>query len=512
MSTHTLAAAPLALPDGRLIARVHLWQSAFLILMALAQTLSGDRVPVSEGLGMDGTRYGMVARDFHQKVFVEGIDPYLAQRILPSFLVHYGLRAFGLPTDNPHVILGFQVLNILLVGVCCVLWKLVADSLRLSVRGRWIGFIGLFVNFAFLKHVYYFPVMTDLPTFTIGMLVLWSWLEGRHWLLLAALLAASFTWPASIVGLSGAALLLWPRDAVAPPANERAVVPKLVGLGLASALTAAFLYMFLLRGITKVAAGPATPIVAQLGLLSGAIYFAHVYLSQRWLWHGVDLGYVGRALRALRWETIARALILLFLPKLVVALLPQAVEGTLDARGFGRLIIFLPNTRPYLLLVGHFAWFGPAVLLLLLHWRSFSALARRWGPGLPLFLSLALIVALTPESRQSVLAWPAFAALLARYGDEQGWQTRLVVVAGVLALALSKFWLQITTPEASSWARVHTTWLSDAMSAVQYRRWYASAGPWMTNEMYLLHLALLLAVGLVLWRLLHAGRTEVARA
>ena len=119
-------------PNRRTLLRLHLLLTTAVAVASLLNLLLAERIPLSEGLGWDGVVFGAVARDFYASVFVEGVDPYMVQRVLPSAIVHGLLRIAGAPLDNPHVILGFQYYHLMLFVLCAVLWKPIADELQIG--------------------------------------------------------------------------------------------------------------------------------------------------------------------------------------------------------------------------------------------------------------------------------------------------------------------------------------------------------------------------------------------
>ena len=487
------------------IRRAHWLMVALVLGSGLLSLLFAERIQLSQGLGMDGTNYGAIASDFPGWVFDRGVNQYYLKRAAPSAVVHYGLRAFGQPTDFPHVILGYQVYNLLLLLAAALLWRPIADRLGLGLGGRWLGFVALFVNYANVKHAWYMPVFTDVTAFALGTVYLWAWLAGRQLVLLAASIVGAFCWP--IAALAGAILLFFPRRATPLVEEADSKLPMLGALGIAALLGAGFAYMYWVRGIHKVGMGPTVPPIASLVPIALAIQLAWIFLAYRGLLTGIGTTWIIGALRAIRVRDVALALVAVVVPALVVRALAAPDPAILDSRGFLRSVVYLPNARPFVAFVSHVVWFGPALWLLVFHWRAIGRLAREMGPGLVAFLGFSLFVALTPESRQSNLGFPFFVALACVAAERSGLRTRVTLALAVFGLALSKFWLRINTEEALAYARSGQVGLSDADSALQYRLYYLSQGPWMPNRWYALQLVVVLVIGVVLL-LLHRRGAE----
>ena len=477
--------------------------AALVFAVCLANLLFAERILLSEGLGMDGTNYGAIAARFHEQVFVEGVNEYYLKRAAPSAIVHFGLRLFGQPTDFRHVVLGFQVYNLLLLVAAALLWRGIANELRLGMGARWLGFIALFVNYANIKHAYYMPVFTDVTAFALGTGYAWSWLARRQLALLALTIVGAFCWP--IASLSGAILLLFPRrdDGPARPA-ERTPLPTIASLGIALALLAGFSYMYYVRDLRKVGQGPTIPPIESLVPLAMLVYGAWVFFAYRGLLAGLGVQWILRTMRGVRWTHVAFALVAMAVPALVIRALAAPDVAILNTRGFLRSVIYLPNARPFVNFVSHVVWFGPALWLVVFFWRDIGARARALGPGAIAFLGFALFVALTPESRQSNLACPLLVALLCWTLDERGVPAAVNWFLAITGLALSKFWLRINTDEAVAYALSGQLGFTDEQSATQYRYYYLSQGPWMSNYWYVIQGAVVLALGAALWILVRS--------
>src|SRR5262249_23661423 len=110
-------------------------------------------------------------------------------------------------------------LDVALIALVAWFWCRIARRLEVSERGKWLGFIALFVNYVVLKHTVYCPVTTDVAAYALGAARLWCYLGGRTGALSPVLLAGAFTWPVALP--VGALLLLFPRA----PGGQRDAAP-----------------------------------------------------------------------------------------------------------------------------------------------------------------------------------------------------------------------------------------------------------------------------------------------
>src|SRR3954447_21982489 len=118
---------PLMKPPTRIDAAVTL--VIVFAFIGLANILFAEQLTYNEGFGYDGLKYGAWAQDFYNNVIVQGLPEYYTQRVLPSFLVHYGTKIVLLLcagsidqyfSDKAHVLFAFQIYNLVLL--CLSVW------------------------------------------------------------------------------------------------------------------------------------------------------------------------------------------------------------------------------------------------------------------------------------------------------------------------------------------------------------------------------------------------------
>ena len=190
---------------GRLLA---MW-----LLLGAAATLSsllGERIPLNRGFGFEAyTVYKPITEHLPEYVAQQKIDSYSIQRVLPFVAAHYALRGLGLPLEGPYILGFFQVYELVALALAVWLWLRLARDHELSSSGQWLGFLGLFVNFAVMKLTFYYPVNIDTTALLLGLVTLHAYQRDSLPGLLIVCLAGLFVWPTTI--LMGSLLLLFPR-------------------------------------------------------------------------------------------------------------------------------------------------------------------------------------------------------------------------------------------------------------------------------------------------------------
>ncbi|NVB82997.1 MAG: hypothetical protein HOV81_31755, partial [Kofleriaceae bacterium] len=103
--------------------------AAIVIVLSLATRLWGERIGINRGQGWDGETYVQWAADFPHQMFDLGTTTYHAQRVLPSAVVHYAMKAVGARPTVPNILVGFHVLDTLMLVLAAILWARICDEM-----------------------------------------------------------------------------------------------------------------------------------------------------------------------------------------------------------------------------------------------------------------------------------------------------------------------------------------------------------------------------------------------
>ena len=461
-----------------------------IFLFSAGKSMWGELISIGRGFGWDGGIYGDVAMDFYKEVFVNQLFEFNFQRILPSAIVHYGLRLMGSELNRDSAILGFQTLNIIALVVGLFVWGKIADELRLNIRTRWLAFIGLYLNYAFLKQMFFYPVLTDALAFTLGILALYCYLKKWRWGLLLLVVVAGFTWPLMVIGLL--ILLAFPRQDTVPfSVPGRLNLWSALGLSLIW-LSAVYFYQFIEGRYPEFGLPiykPALWLSIPLGLayVFWLFYFAldekslfspRTYFQQI-NWTSVLLGIM--AFMGLRWIVMTFSL----------------PGGLGNSWYFTRLSLDTVN-RPLIFLLAHVVYFGPFVLLTVFVFKRFVGCMHRFGLGMSLFMLMHLVLTLDSETRHLVNVMPFFVAFTALAANDLQWPHKYYWGLAVLAIITSKAYIRF-----------------GPLTGIEYdfpRQWYfMNHGPWINQAMYLVQGAVVLGMaGGIYWMLRIKKSTRIA--
>jgi hypothetical protein len=439
---------------------------AVLLVVLVALQLFDEKIQIRDGLGYDGgDHYGRWAIDFPGRVLDRGLDSYYVQRCLPSAVVYYGLRLAGVVPLPASAIAGFAVLNVVCVIAAAVVWFLIANELRLSRPGRVLGFVALFGNYVVLKWSVYSPVMTDMPAYLSGLLMLLFFLKRRRLALAGVTLAAAFVWPTALV-------LVGPR----PPA-------VLIGL-LCAAVLAGVAFLALVRYVIDFGAEP--PLYALLPV-SAAVSVAYLAVALYPLLRLQQLYLAGYWVRRLlTWDALLAAAVFLAAKGIQAGL--SNGKASFDLGHRLRFTLMTSVAKPGVFFLAAVVLYGPLVLAAALLWRPICRLVHAQGAGLTLAAVLGVLVALCSEERGVMNLYPMLVPFVIAAMDEARWPRAAYWLLGVLTVVSSKIWLPINSGPFTA---------DPATNPGQ--KYFLTHGPWMATPAYLLQGAAVVACALALF-------------
>jgi hypothetical protein len=462
---------------------VHLAIMLALVLgNAWLQVVLGDLIADRDGLGWDGYTYAALARDLPGELQQTKLEERL-QRTLPSAVVWVSFRTLGIePIANQDIIKAFRVLNAICLAGCVIVWHFIGNCLQLGRAGRWFGFAGLFVNFAFAKWTYFYPVLTDAPMYLVGFLLCLTFLRSS--LLGMALVTVFGSFVSSTLNVWSLPLFFFLGSAPLRPSGQQWdwQVRRLTG-GLVEVCVAGTLISYF--GLDyRPWVTQTVFILLPFSLLSCAAYLWWGYqplvawepFVQPWqLW------------RFLSPRGVVAWLMVNLLTKAICEWIQPGSSWAAASTVFtytlvgGFSILVRAVVAPLIFFVTHVMFFGPIVLVLILRWRTVCCRLGGQGPGLLLLAGLLVVLALDSESRHFYVAVPFVAAFAAKEVEE----LRPRPAFWGIFIGFSALW-------STAWMALHNIWLSlqgaeDVVVSPQFYAAYLNIGPWFTLEAYYLH-------------------------
>ena len=458
-----------------------------LLVFGLIQIRWGTVVAEGGGLGFDGQIYAAIAQDLPGAITQGRLTPYSVQRIVPSTIVYVTLSVLGVATGPREVRLAFALYNLALLVLTVVVWERIAREVGLGSRGRWLGFILLFVNLANLRLPFHYAPLTDTTAFALGALLVYFYLRGNRPGMLAVLVLGAFTWR-SFIWL-GSALFVLPRRPLEARAPSR---PPSRAVLVAGAL--AFAASVSLYGL-----GRAPRLVA---LLSGILVIAYLLIvASGLLGHPALVRaslYRGAPLR-LGVLVLAGVAVLVLMLWLLPSASASAPLGDLVGQLYPFRRFFLPRVgrsvaAPALFVVNNARYFGMVVPLLVLFWPRCGRSAHRLGLGMTVYLAAHLLLAANPESRQNIDGLTGAVLVLVLAAEPQLRSARFFAVVAAGAIAISTVWFPGNYVGALG--------LQGRMDGIS--RGYGSALPW-GHPVFVRQALYVAALGVAVWLVRRPG-------
>lgn len=472
-----------------------IWLVALAGVLAWASFQFGERIAIRDGLGWDGEVYWNWVKDFPHEIQDVGIDSYRIQRVLPSYVLHYGFRLFRIRPTVRNTLRGFAVFNVLSTMLVAHFWCLTASHLKISNRGKWLGFVGLILNFAVLKLSGYYPVLIDMHAYASASAMARCYLSHRRAGLCIATVIGAFLWPTHLY--IGAILLLFPQDAEdatdaggdcwGQPADIDCIeatrdAPWRMDIVLAglAAFYACLWSLYVCNRIRISLFGGLFPIRSVLWL-SLIVAGGYVFLALRPL---LNDGRLYRLPRLMTWTQFRWTI-----ETLLVVVGVKLVQKSLSTRpgyfGFNVYCFVVGITavaKPGLFLLSHFVYFGPFWLLGLFCWPAICLEIRRQnGIGLTLAIAIGVCHALDAESRHIIYLLPLLVPFVVKAIERFVWSTNQILFLTVISVLTSKCWLTIGGP------------FVDNCNVYPDQYFWMSIGSFMTDQSYVWQLLVAVA-------------------
>ena len=469
-------------------------------------------IPIASGFGWDGVFYGRVAMDFQH--MIGSMDSYHSGRIFPGVLLHYIMVLVGAPLTVSAALVAYQAYTVCILTASAWLWVRIAAHAALSPAACWTGFMALFMGYPVLNLYFYYPSLSDITAFFIGMSMLYAYLTKNPVFLLVVSVLAFFCWPTGIV--IGLILFIWSgvdntfwverKKGIRPFLLIALVLSPFLFENLLIANIDSIVHFAATRGLggEKVAdlldegVGKSYNWLALVGSLIVVAYLLFIYYTLLW-----DFDVVAFIRASFRKRILLRAAVALgllialsFLKRMLYN--PELPTVTLKSYLFD--VVHLSTRFPLLFLTCHICYWGPIVLLLLIFFRDWTGLVKRTDFPLMLGLLFTLLFSINGESRAITNFYPLIVFSVVRAIDFYKLKNRrlfLFLFLGV-SLLFSKLWLPIHLPATVFPERIDT-----GLEQFPMQWYFMNFGLWINGEMYLLHvLAAIVFFGLIYlyWR------------
>ena len=443
----------------------HICIFLFFLLIGIS-LFFGEHIPANDGLGYDGLLYAAIAQKFPSVIQNHALTSYQAQRIFPSFLIYSFSEIFGFSTAKQNLPFLFSLLNTCMLLVCVCVWASLAKKQAWSPQIKLISFAGLFLNFANLKMPFYYSVLTDTTAFTIGLSMLYCYLNKKNLALLILSMVGAWTFPTLLY--MGMILYLFPVHDNKSTLNNFAQYTPLIGFIIAALIT--------IMGILVALKVPGEVYGKDHSLpmfcLSSLFLFIYLFSAFKYL--------TPYRLKLLASFLIPKRLLIVLFSVVVITFAikfisgPQASAINLKSHFFN--ILNQALAYPFNFIISHTLYYGAAIGFLIFFWKDIAAYIFQKGPGLFLVTGMYALLSLTSESRQLINFFPFVVVMVAEILNKKPISWSFTSFFVLLNLTLSRFWLPLN--HGGDWASVEL--------ALEFPlQWYfMNFGPWLSPSMY----------------------------
>lgn len=412
----------------------------FLTLYSVGYYLFGERIPLAHGFGWDGIIYAAYVQNFWS--FISHThDIYHVNRVLPSFVIYLSLKLLHLNLNSPTVIVSsFMIFNSILFICSSLLWFKICQFKQFSQLTYWLGYISLFVNFMYLKHNFYDPVLTDTAALFLGMVSLYFYIQKKYFLLALTVMPSFFSWPISIILLSP--LLLY-TGSVKIPNSINSAEQRWCFL-LTILFIAACVYLTYIIGNTQIICNgiainyPLLP----FSIVIAALFIYVVLLNSRLI--GTLNNLYQLNFRNMLYLTVC-CIICAVIYRWLLHHVPHyaSLHSVFTIKDLITISILGAIARPGLFFISHFAFWGPVVLLIIINLKSILQKSIEESYGLTLFIIVTTFLALNSQTRQLAFNYPFIVYLLCSVMNNTKLTKQSLYYYLIASFIISKFYYVI---------------------------------------------------------------------
>jgi hypothetical protein len=438
----------------------------------------GELIAVNEGFGFgDGRTYGRLGMNLPSFVLGGHLDQYRAARVLPATAVFIANKVLPIQPTIDSTIFLFRLMNVTLLVLAAFSWGCLARRLNLRRVAAWIGFTGVFANFAVLKMALFYPTLTDVPALALTMFLLHAYVSRANWAVGA--LAGLAAWTMPTVFLLGLVLFLLPRS----QSEHRIGDEGVKGSGwLLAALVASAVLMFIHIADARLGDVPiagAAPVWRSWFSLSAIAATAYVFATLA----APAQALLGRAMNWWQSATTGRSRrsaalrVFVAVDLIVIALMTYKLGKANADHDTGLIALRLVHqaaARPLVFVVAHLLYLGPVVALVALMWRRAIRIVGSLGAGALLSIVGLALLSLSSESRTILAALPFLGLMAAMAINDRSPSGLQLGLFAALSLIVSRFWYPINQGQFETGSRLE----------FPGQFYFGNFGPWMGSTVF----------------------------
>lgn len=487
-----------------------------LILAALIlKSYFSEKLLANAGFGWDGVTYASLTHSFDYLLEHHQINPYYFQRIGIPFVLYHFFSFCKIAFTDVNILKAYSFVNIGFIAIAVLFFFSISKALNISRNVEILCFSLLFFCFPILKYALFYPIIMDIPAFSIAMVLVYLYVKQKTILFFIGILLGSFVYPNFIILGSLFFFKLPSLDQEETPVPEnghrnklKLVISSHVLFYVLFCFTLPIVYIYFFKVAEKMDPTDIFPRVFDSKTLNSVLYWVCFSAALLYLifLNNFPLKYFSfkKVLKSVNIPGVILTVLVFIAVQQLVARFASHEEGYLTTNKYMFNLIKQSLKNPLNYIVAHVFYYGIAPLLCLFIIKDFKKEIMNLGFGVVLFFNLIVYFSLGSESRQLINYYP-FLVLLIMLVLDKKWNISLgfSVICSGLCLALSHFWFTINKGlSAELYGKI------ELMDKFPAQRYFMFQGPWVNNYMYLVHLGVCLFIIALLWVCLKIGLIE----
>ena len=367
-----------------------------------------ESIPVSSGLGWDGTIYAKIAMSPVNSLLNGVIEYERIQRVLPCFISHMIMTFMSRDYNTPNTIISFQIMNAIAMTIVTFYWIKLCNLLNFTRGATIISLCLLVINFQFVKLYSYYHVLTDYFSYCITILFIYYWMKGHVIYQIVLILLSAFTWPALFY--QSILMFIFPYKSNDIYCNYYSIQNFILRSKYFNIIkcSAIILLLFYLRDELI------NPDIDNILCLVNIIFLFYIFIT-------IGLNFFKKipsvsSLTVLKLKYIAYLLPVFLLVFAYRIFTPSRISDV-DPIFVIKLFIERNFQFPFLNILSHTINFSPIIIVVIVFFNQTVRVCKRYGIGLMLAFIFSFIFILNTESRHLLHVYPIYIIIFASMFD-----------------------------------------------------------------------------------------------
>ena len=438
----------------------------------------GEKIPLNDGAGYDGTFYYSVAQNFLTDFFENAYDRFRIFRIFPFFLINLFFSIFSIEPSHANLMHSMYVLHYLNLAIQLTFFFKLARLNNWKKTTTSIIFACFFFNYFTLKNFGYEIFQTDAFATTIFIVSFYYLQQKNIFLALSISFLGLITWPT----VSYTIWLLYIFNKPFPQDGLRLnfITGKLISIAFPLLSIGAVVTLYVLHKQAILESMLCMQAYLPFLITNACAWSVFLYILFRHCNYNIYCPHKKNL--SIPWKKIT-SIAIPFLAINIFFRMYANNEFFFNEAAFALQILLRPLKYPLITLIGHISYFGILPMLVLILFRHLLKDVFHRTVGYTIAFVAFLFFATDSEARHILPQIPLALVPLASLLDKMNLNVKSVSALIVLQLVLSHFYLPINADG-----------LAEAIESNNFytvaQRYFMSFGPWMSFHTYIVWAAI----------------------